>query len=89
MDVCGYNSRHNHSQSYLHVTLSDNYKAFYQQKADKGDTETTNNENRYDYAVTWRAARHRTARGSTDQKEPTQAPDIMPQYSVTPQQLTE
>ena len=38
--ICGYNNRENYTPSYLHVALSDNnYKAFYQQKADKRDTE--------------------------------------------------
>ena len=43
MGICGYNNRDNYTPSYLHVALSDNsYKACYQQKADKGDTEHRN-----------------------------------------------
>ena len=42
MGICGYNNRDNYTLSYLHVALSDNYKACYQQKADKGDTEHRN-----------------------------------------------
>ena len=52
--ICGYNNRDNYTPSYLHVALSDSYKAFlYQQKADKRDTEHSNfynNEDRYDNA---------------------------------------
>ena len=43
MGICGYNNRDNYIPSYLHVALSDNnYKAFYQQKADKRDTDHRN-----------------------------------------------
>ena len=43
MGICGYNNRDNYTPSYLHVALSDNnYKACYQQKADKRDTEHKN-----------------------------------------------
>ena len=43
MGICGYNNRDNYTPNYLHVALSDNsYKACYQQKADKGDTEHRN-----------------------------------------------
>ena len=41
--ICGYNNRDNYTPNYLHFALSDNnYKACYQQKADKGDTEHRN-----------------------------------------------
>ena len=54
MGICGYNNRDNYTPNYLHVALSDNYKAFLcQQKADKRDTEHSNyynNEDRCDNA---------------------------------------
>ena len=72
MGICGYNNRDNYTPSYLHFALSDTYKTFYQQKADKGDTEHRNYSVRTKTATTTlgtsRAARHHTACGSTDQK---------------------
>ena len=70
--ICGNDNRHNYTPSYLHVALSDNnYKACYKQKTHKRDR--TQKLLRTKTATTTldtsrRAARHRTARGSTDQK---------------------
>ena len=53
MGICGYNNRDNYTPSYLHVALSDNnYKPATNKRQIKEtqSTETTNNENRYDYA---------------------------------------
>ena len=67
MGICGYNNCHNYKPSYLHVALSDNnYKAFYQQKADKRDTvqKLPTTKAAMTTLGTWSAARG----ASTDQK---------------------
>ena len=81
--ICGYNNRDNYTQNYLHFALSDNtYKAFYQQKADKGNTEHKNYKQRKPPRLRW-APRAQPATAqlavAPTKKEPTQAPEIMPQ----------